>query len=430
MTSSSSPAGMAAGAVADLDGCAKRCSDEPTCIAFRFSFTDGACALRRSMRGPAAPAAVGSAFFVRGAVAQHTGPIVDWAYDGAPVAFRTASTAAATLSQCAQACSALRACAGFVYLAATAECRGVRALTGGRNNTAAAAGGLSLAFKKNQDQSPPPPSPPPPPVPPPRPPPSPPQPPRPPPLPRSPGPPPGVNGTARVESLSALNDALSPSGGGGATGGGGGGSAGGAATATHIVLTADLDVNAASSSEGGSSSEAAAAAGATASSDATGRGRLLADPAASPPPPPPGGITVYRPGEDIVIEGAEGRGPCFDAAAWRAAAADAGPLSPAPQYPPPPPGAAASAGRCTKLDGRGAVRVANITARSLVLRNLEIVRGLTAGGADGGCLLLTVESLTVDNVVFRNCSSDGVRSFTTLTLEPVSGGMCFVRRVC
>lgn len=338
--------------------CAAGCSANALCVGFFYRYSTGACTLKRSV-GRARVASAGGAFFFRGDLSGYGSPIVDVDYPPTADLFATvASQAEATLSRCAGACGALpKLCTGFVFDATAVTCRGVRAAPSDAFSINASADtGLLLSFARLTPRPPLPPPLPPPPAPPPVPPPLPP----PPPVPPSPPPrPPAVDGQVQVDSFGALISALAS------------GTPGGV---TRVVILNDL------ASQRGT------------------RGRRLADPLSAVSAE----VEVARPGEEIVIEG-RSAGACYNDAAWRRFAVEAPPVRPGVSP--------ASDGPCTTLDGKGLIRLLNITAQSVTLRNLVI----TGGSADiggGGCVVLhDVERLIIENVVFRGCQAPaGVRS--------------------
>lgn len=169
----------------------------------------------------------------------------------------------------------------------------------------------------------------------PTPPPSPPAPPSPPPSPPSP---PAQTGSAVVSTAADLLTALTDT------------------TVSRFVLVRSVDLR------GGSSSPS--------SPSPSGRRRLVTATE----------LQVFRPGEDITIEGAA----CSLAAA------------------------AGTANACVAVDGANAARVFNVTARSLTVRNLVLSNGY-AGAEGGGCIFSPGVAVVLDNVMLSGCYSTGVR---------------------
>lgn len=410
-------------AVASAAACGAACNSSAACVGFHYGFVSQRCTLRASAPRVPVPAA-SSAFYLRGGVAGFSGPDLGAAAfpDAAAVFAVDAAPGQATLSACAAACALLRgSCAGFAFDATALSCRGLRSLSGataaggGGNATSAAGDPMLLTFAAVLPDAPkPPPQPPspPPPAPPPSPPPAPPPPPSPPPQPPSPV---FAAGTIGVSSVGGLNSALTSGQGSGKviliTGNlGGGGRRGGPAFRRSLAAAA------ADGRAGREDDATATPAGIRRTTLLTG-GTSASSAAASLPPAAV--VEAFRPQDDIVLAG-DIAAPCFDieaasAAAAAAAAALAAGDDPVNGAAPDATlqGAAASRSPCRVLSAAGlGTRVANLTARSITLRNLVVVGGQSATAPGGGCLLLRASAAVVlQNVLLVDCvaTAAGVR---------------------
>lgn len=373
---------------------------------------------------PGAAGVRGSVLFVR-EVARFDSPVADMPLASVRTLFATAAPTAGrggkpptALEACAQICLNLSAvCAGFVFNASQATCRGVLSVTaapaaddsagssyaGGA--AASGAGAFFLTYARSVPLAPSPPAPPPrspPPVPPPRPPPRPAPPPRPPQPPPRPQVAPDVAIVSDVASL--LSELENPAKG-------------------RIIISGDLSDSASAdgSDESGFGAPPTPPAGiGGGGGGALSGGRRSLAPAGARP----ARVTVSRPGDALVIEG--DRGPCVDSTAAQAAldaaalaggAAALGVTGNGSNGTAP---AAAAVGAvlaglpCTRLGAAGLRRVLSVTAGSLTLRNIALVGGTALDDElGGGCLLATVDLLVLDGAAFVGCTSRNVSEHNT-----------------